>query len=105
MRPAYWLLVVHGIICLLGAFFPFYPPVFLFYWFFPGPFAMKLIVVLVAGAAQIVFGGYLALNKKGWWARWYWLAIAVVILVSLLLVFPTLEGFWGGGFPEGTGTK
>ena len=60
------LLVVHGIICVGGAFFPFYPPVFLFYWFFPGTFAMKLIIVLVAGAAQVVFGVYLLLKKKGW---------------------------------------
>ena len=88
------LLVIHGIICLLGAFFPFYPPVFLFYWFFPGTFAMKLIIVLVAGAAQVVFGVYLALKKKGRQVRWYWLAIVVVVLVSLLLVYPTLEGFW-----------
>ena len=89
-----WLLVTHGIICLLAAFFPFYPPVFLFYWLFPGAFAMKLIMVLVAGAAQVVFGGYLALKKRDWRVRWYWLTIAVVVLVSLLLVYPTLEGFW-----------
>jgi len=55
---------------------------------------MKLIMVLVAGAAQVVFGGYLALKKERWRVRWYWLAIAVVVLVSLLLVFPTLEGLW-----------
>jgi len=88
------LLLVHGIICLLGAFFPFYPPIFLFYWHFPGTFAMKLIMVLVAGAVQVVFGGYLALKKKGWQVRWYWLVIVFVVLVSLLLVYPTLEGFW-----------
>ncbi|MBA7675393.1 hypothetical protein ES703_83626 [subsurface metagenome] len=55
---------------------------------------MRLIIVLVAGAAQVVFGVYLALKKKGWRVRWYWLTIAVVVLVSLLLVYPTLEGFW-----------
>ena len=55
---------------------------------------MKLIMVLVAGAVQVVLGGYLALKKKGWRVRWYWLAIAVIVLVSLLLVYPTLQGFW-----------
>ena len=94
MRLVYWLLVVHGIICLLGAFYPFYPPVFLFYWVFPGPFAMKLIMVLVAGAVQVVFGVYLVLKQKGRLIRWYWLAIAVVVLVSILLVFPALEGLF-----------
>jgi hypothetical protein len=86
------LLVAHGIICVLGAFFPFYPPVFLFYWFLPGPFAMKLVIVLVAGVFQVVFGVYLALRKKGRQVRWYWLAIMVIVPVVLLLVFPIIEG-------------
>ncbi len=89
-----WFLVVHGIICILGAFFPFYPPVFLFYWFFPGPFAVKLIMVLVFGVAQVVFGVYGVLKKRGRQVRWYWLAIAVVVPVLLLLVFPALEGLF-----------
>jgi len=89
-----WFLVVHGIICILGAFSPFYPPVFLFYWFFPGPFAIKLIMVLVFGVSQVVFGVYGVLKKKGRQVRWYWLAITVVVLVLLLLVFPTLEGLF-----------
>ena len=49
------LLIVHGIVCLLGAFFPFYPPVFFFYWFFPGHFAIRLIIVLLIGAAQLAY--------------------------------------------------
>jgi hypothetical protein len=89
-----WFLVVHGIICILGAFFPFYPPVFLFYWFFPGLFAIKLIIVLVGGVAQVVFGVYAFLRRRGRQVRWYWLAIAVVVPVLLLLVFPTLEGLF-----------
>jgi len=89
-----WFLVVHGVICILGAFFPFYPPVFLFYWFFPGHFAIKLIIVLVFGVSQLVFGVYGVLKKRGWQVRWYWLAITVVVLVLLLLVFPTLEGLF-----------
>jgi len=92
MRLVYWLLVVHGIICLSGAFFPFYPPVFLFYWFCPGPFPMKLIIVLVAGAAQVVFGVYLALKKRGRQVRWYWLAIAGIVLVLALWVLQS-QGF------------
>ncbi len=89
-----WFLVVHGIICILGAFFPFYPPVFLFYWFFPGPFAVKLIMVLVFGVAQVVFGVYGVLRRRGKQVGWYWLAIAVVVPVLLLLVFPALEGLF-----------
>ena len=60
-----WLLVAHGIICILGAFFPFYPPVFLFFWFSRIHFAINLIIVLVLGASQIVFGIYLVLKKNG----------------------------------------
>ena len=89
-----WLLVVHGIICILGAFFPFYPPVFFFYHLFPGHFAIKLIIVLVFGVAQVVFGVYGVLKKKGRQVRWYWLAIAIVVPVLLLLVFPTLGGLF-----------
>ena len=85
------ILVIHGIICLLSAFFPFYPPVFLFYWFFPGPLAMKLVMVLVAGVSQVVLGVYLALKKKGRRLAWYWLAIMVIVPVALLLAFPTME--------------
>ena len=85
-------LTVHGVICVLGAFFPFYPPVFLFYWFFPGPFAFELIIVLVLGVAQVVFGAYLFLWLGGKRVRWYWLAIAIVVLVLALLVFPVIEG-------------
>jgi hypothetical protein len=92
MRLVFWLLVAHGIICLLGAFFPFYPPVFLFYWFFPGPFVIKLIIVLLVGAAQVVFGTYWAVNR--WRIRWYWLTTAVIIVVALLLVFPVNEGLF-----------
>ncbi len=93
-----WFLVVHGIVCILGAFSPFYPPVFLFYWFFPGPFAIKLIIVLVFGVAQVVFGVYGVLKKKGKQLRWYWLAIAIVVPVLFLLVFPALEGLFNIGW-------
>ena len=86
------LLVAHGIICVLGAFLPFYPPVFLFYWFLPGPFAMKLVIVLVVGVLQVVFGIYLILKRKGKLLRWYWLAVMVVVPVLLLLVFPIIDG-------------
>jgi len=90
MRLVYWLLVVHGIVCLLGAFFPFYPPVFLFYWFFPGHFAIKLIIVLLVGAFQVVYGGYLLLKRR-WHVRWYWLALSVFVFAGLLLIFPALH--------------
>ena len=90
-----WLLVAHGIICFLGAFFPFYPPIFLFYWFFPGPFVMKLVIVLVAGAVQVVFGIYLAFREKWRQIRWYWLALPIIVIVLLLLIYPALNYFFG----------
>lgn len=88
------LLIIHGIVCLLGAFFPFYPPVFLFYWVFPGPFAIKLIIVLLAGASQVVYGGYLLLKKR-WHVRWHWLALTIIAIVVLLLIYPALNYFFG----------
>jgi hypothetical protein len=84
------LLIIHGIVCLVGAFFPLYPPVFLFYVFFPGHFAIRLIIVLIIGAAQLVYGVYLALGKR-WRVKWYWPAIATVVITGLLLVFPVLQ--------------
>ncbi len=84
------LLIIHGVVCLLGAFFPFYPPVYLFYVFFPGHFAIRLIMVLLIGAAQIVYGMYLALEKR-WHLRWYWPAIATIVITSLLLVYPAVQ--------------
>jgi len=87
------LLIIHGIVCLLGAFFPFYPPVYFFYVFFAGHFAVKLIIVLLVGAAQIVYGGYLLLKKR-WQVRWYWLAMAVVISTGILLIFPAFHGLF-----------
>jgi hypothetical protein len=94
LRPLYWLLVSHGIICLLGAFFPFYPPVFMFYWLLPGPFVVKLILVLVAGAVQVVFGVYLDLKKRGRLIRRRWLVIATIIIVAALLANPILKGLF-----------
>jgi hypothetical protein len=94
-KLAGWLLVAHGIICLLSAFFPFYPPVFLFYWFFPGPFAMQLIMVLVAGAAQVVFGVYLAFIEKLGHIKWYWFALPIIVIVIALLIYPALNYFFG----------
>jgi hypothetical protein len=90
-----WLLVVHGIICLLGAFFPFYPPIFLFYGFFPGPFALKLVIVLIAGAAQVVAGAYLIFVERLRRVRWYWFALPVFVIVAALLVYPLLSQFAG----------
>lgn len=91
-----WLLVAHGLLCLLGAFFPFYPPIYYFYCFFPAPFAMILTIVLVAGAVQIVFGVYMVfIEKLRRIVRWYWLVVAIVVLVVLLLIYPALNYFFG----------
>jgi len=84
------LLIFHGIVCLLGTFFPFYPPVFFFYSFCPAHFVIKLIIVLLVGAFQVVYGGYLIIRKRRR-IRWYWLALAVVILTGLFLIYPALS--------------
>jgi len=84
------LLIIHGIICLLGAFFPLYPPVYFFYVFFPGHFAIRLIIVLLVGAAQLAYGIYLALRKK-WRIRWYWLTVATIVITGLLMVYPAMQ--------------
>jgi len=89
-----WLLIVHGIICTLGAFFPFYPPIFLFY-FLALPFAVKLILVLLLGVLQVVFGVYLAFTEKLRQVRWYWLALTIIVIVILLLIYPVLNYFFG----------
>jgi len=89
-----WLLIVHGIICTLGAFFPFYPPIFLFYYL-ALPFAVKLILVLLLGIFQIVFGVYLAFTEKLRQVRWYWLALMIIVIVILLLIYPALNYFFG----------
>jgi len=89
-----WLLIVHGIICTLGAFFPFYPPIFLFY-FLALPFAVKLILVLLLSIFQIVFGVYLAFTEKLRQVRWYWPALTIIVIVILLLIYPALNYFFG----------
>ncbi len=96
------LLVIHGVVCLLGAFFPFYPPIYLFYVFFPGHFAIRLIIVLLVGAAQVVYGIQLALSRK-WRLRWYWPAIAAIVITGLLLIFPAAQN--PGLFAGMAGTK
>jgi hypothetical protein len=90
-----WLLVAHGIFCLFGAFFPVHPVIFLFYWFFPGPFIVPLVIVLAGGAAQVVFGVYLVFRERLRRVGWYWLALAGVIIVLALLVYPLLNHFSG----------
>jgi hypothetical protein len=67
-----------------------YPPVLFFYAFFPGPFIIKLIIVLLAGAAQLTYGVYLSLRQKQR-IRWHWPAIVTVVLAGLLLVFPAVQ--------------
>jgi len=93
LKIAGWLLVVHGIVCLLGAIYPFYIPVFLFYYI-PIPFFAKLAIVLLGGAAQVVFGVYLAFDRVRR-VRWYWLVLIVVVIAVALLVYPILNYFWG----------
>jgi hypothetical protein len=93
-KLAGWLLIAHGIICLLGAFYPFYIPVFLSYWFSPAPFMVTLAIVLVVGAAQVVFGVYLAFERLRP-VRWHWLALITIVIVLLLMVYPALNHFFG----------
>jgi hypothetical protein len=77
----------------MSAFFPFYVPVFLFYYI-PIPFFIKLAIVLLGGAAQVVFGVYLAMERIRQ-VRWYWLILAVIVIVLLLLIYPALNYFFG----------
>ena len=101
-----WVLVFHGIICLLGAFFPFYPPINIFYWLFPGHFAIKLIIVLLAGSTQVVYGLYFGLVEIFRRVPWQWLVTITVVFAGLLLippvsVYPQLfEEFPAGGGPQ-----
>jgi hypothetical protein len=87
------LLIIHGMVCLLGTFIPLYPPVSLFYTFFPGHFAVRMIIVLLTGSLQVVYGGYLLLKKRRQ-VRWYWLALTVVVFAGLLLIFPAYHGLF-----------
>ena len=89
-----WLLVAHGIFCLFGAFFPFHPVIFFFYGLFPGPFFMKLVIVLAGGAAQVLFGVYLVFRRMRR-VGWYWLVLIGAIIVLALLVYPILSSFSG----------
>jgi hypothetical protein len=84
------LLIFHGIICFLGAFFPLYPPVYFFYWFLPSPFVIKLITVLLAGAFQVVYGVYLLIRKR-WRVKWYWLVMTIIVITGLFLVYPAFS--------------
>jgi hypothetical protein len=93
LKIAGWLLVFHGVVCLLGALLPFYIPVFLFYYI-PIPFFVKLVIVLLVGAAQVVFGVYLAFERLRQ-VRWYWLVLAVIIIAVALMIFPLLNYFFG----------
>jgi hypothetical protein len=90
-----WILIAHGIICTLGAFFPFYPPILLFYWVVKFPFAVNLILVLFFGVFQIVCGVYLAFIERLRHIRWYWLALTIIVIVILLLIYPALNYFFG----------
>jgi hypothetical protein len=93
LKIAGWLLVAHGLVCLLGNFFPFYIPVFLFYHI-PIPFFIKFVIVLLGGAAQVVFGVYLAVDRVKQ-VRWYWLVLAIIIIAIALMVYPLLNYFFG----------
>jgi VIT1/CCC1 family predicted Fe2+/Mn2+ transporter len=90
-----WLLFFHGIFCLFGAFFPVHPVIFLFYWFFPAPFLVSLVIVLAGGAAQVIFGVYLAFRARMRRVGWYWLVLIGVVIVLALLVYPILNEFSG----------
>src|SRR4030042_1780597 len=96
------LLIIHGIACLVGAFIPVYPPVFFFYAFSPGPFIIKLIIVLLAGAAQLTYGVYLSLRQKQR-IRWHWPAITTLVITGLLLFFPVVSnpGLFGVAAEKG----
>jgi len=84
-----WLLVTHGVICALGAFFPFYPPIFFFYWLVDLPFAVNLTLVLLFAVSQVVYGVRIAFLEKLRQVRWYWPVLTIIVIVVLLLIYPT----------------
>ena len=58
----------------------------MFYRFFPAPFAAKLVIVLLASSAQVVYGLYFGLVEIFWRVTWQWLDIMTVILTLVLMV-------------------
>jgi hypothetical protein len=92
-RSKFWaaLLIVHGIICLGGAFFPFYPPIAIFYALVRIPFEIKLIMMLLVGATQVSLGVYLLVETRPWKPKWYWFILMTMIIAGSLLVFPIVN--------------
>jgi len=56
---------------------------------------MKLVLVLLAGAAQVVSGAYLISRERLRQVRWYWFALPMFVIVVALLVYPLLNHFLG----------
>jgi len=90
-----WLLIIHGIICTLGAFYPIYPPIVPFSWLAPFPSMVEHVLVLLFGVFQIVCGVYLVFIERLRHIRLYWLAIVIIVVVLLLLIYPALHYFFG----------
>jgi NADH:ubiquinone oxidoreductase subunit 6 (subunit J) len=85
-----WVLLVHGILCLIGSLLPIHPLVAAFYLFLPIPFLIKLFIVLALGAVQVVLGSYRLLKKPESKLKWYWLVTAAILIMGLTVLFPAL---------------
>ena len=85
------ILVIHAVICAAGALLPFYPPILVFYWYFPGPFFIKLCIIMIVAALQLTFGGYLLIKRESWKLRWFHLVIISVGIAALILIIPMLK--------------
>lgn len=89
--PLAVVLIIHGIICLASALLPLYPLVLILYYLIHTSFAIKVIIVLVLGAGQVALGTYWLLENKSWRPRWYWFVIGALIIVGLILIFPSIH--------------
>ncbi len=77
------LLILHGILCVVGALFPIHPVLVIFYMLVHVNAAIKISLTLILAAVQLVFGGYLTLN---WQVRWYWPAIITVSMGIIIAI-------------------
>ncbi len=72
-------------------YFPFYPPIIIFYIAIKASFAIKVVMVLALGSIQAMIGAYWLLETKRWRPKWYWFLVAGVVIPGLILIFPAIR--------------
>ncbi len=91
IKPKAGFLLIHGIICLVGALLPFYLPIIIFYIAVKASFAVKVIIVLGLGSIQAMTGAYWLLETKHRRPKWYWFLVAGLVVPGLILIFPAIH--------------